>query len=196
ESLLKNHEIKKTTSLYPELKNKRINYKTAIKLQDVHKRYNLSKISDIPTVIEKNKAEINNISKNISTYEQRVKTANQAEIRLGILSKIKNKLEAIENNPFQYGKLLHDSVTKEKYKKLKKQQSSIGRELRSVGYTTVGSIKEDSKLMNELKPTYDKYVKKLEELQKENETLSNVQKDLQRANKREQYLSRDNGLER
>ncbi|HGE2852154.1 TPA: hypothetical protein ACGJY0_004911, partial [Salmonella enterica subsp. enterica serovar Dublin] len=30
ESLLKNHEIKKTTSLYPELKNKRINYKTAI----------------------------------------------------------------------------------------------------------------------------------------------------------------------
>jgi hypothetical protein len=196
ETILKNHEIKKTTSLYPELENKRIDYKTAIKLQDVHKRYNLSKISDIPTVIEKNKAEINNISKNISTYKQRVKTANQAEIKLGILSKIKSKLEAIENNPFQYGKLLHDSVTKEEYNKLKKQQSSIGRELRSVGYTTVGSIKEDSKLMNELKPTYDKYVKKLEELQKENETLSNVQKDLQRANKREQYLSRDNGLER
>jgi len=196
ESLLKNHEIKKATSLYPELENKRIDYKTAIKLQDIHERYNLSKTSDIPTVIEKNKAEIDSMSKAISNYEKREETVNAAEIKLKRITQIDRQLKATENNPYQYGRVLNDPVAKEQYEALNERKKSIGRELVQAGYKNASSIQQDRELINEQKPIKEKYVKKIEELQKENQVLSDVQKDLQRTNRREQYLSRDNGLER
>lgn len=196
ESLLKNHEIKKATSLYPELENKRIDYKTAIKLQDIHERYNLSKTSDIPTVIEKNKAEIDSMSKAISNYEKREETVNAAEIKLKRITQIDRQLKATENNPYQYGRVLNDPVAKEQYEALNERKKSIGRELVQAGYKNASSIQQDRELINEQKPIKEKYVKKIEKLQKENQVLSDVQKDLQRTNRREQYLSRDNGLER
>ena len=196
ESLLKNHEIKKATSLYPELENKRIDYKTAIKLQDIHERYNLSKTSDIPTVIEKNKAEIDSMSKAISNYEKREETVNAAEIKLKRITQIDRQLKATENNPYQSGRVLNDPVAKEQYEALNERKKSIGRELVQAGYKNASSIQQDRELINEQKPIKEKYVKKIEELQKENQVLSDVQKDLQRTNRREQYLSRDNGLER
>lgn len=196
ESLLKNHEIKKATSLYPELENKRIDYKTAIKLQDIHERYNLLKTSDIATVIEKNKDEIDSMSKAISNYEKREETVNAAEIKLKRITQIDRQLKATENNPYQYGRVLNDPVAKEQYEALNERKKSIGRELVQAGYKNASSIQQDRELINEQKPIKEKYVKKIEELQKENQVLSDVQKDLQRTNKREQYLSRDNGLER
>ena len=196
ESLLKNHEIKKATSLYPELENKRIDYKTAIKLQDIHERYNLSKTSDIPTVIEKNKAEIDSMSKAISNYEKREETVNAAEIKLKRITQIDRQLKATENNPYQYGRVLNDPVAKEQYESLNERKKSIGQELVKAGYKNASSIQQDRELINEQKPIKEQYVKKIEEMQKENEALSDVQKDLQRTNRREQYLSRDNGLER
>ncbi|MEK4654634.1 MobQ family relaxase [Niallia sp. FSL W8-0954] len=196
ESLLKNHEIKKATSLYPELENKRIDYKTAIKLQDIHEHYNLLKTSDIPTVIEKNKAEIDSMSKAISNYEKRKETVKAAEIKLKRITQIDRQLKATENNPYQYGKVLNDPVAKEQYEALNERKKSIGRELVQAGYKNTSSIQQDRELINEQKPIKEKYVKKIEELEKENQVLSDVQKDLQRTNKREQYLLRDNGLER
>lgn len=196
ETILKNHEIKKATSLYPELENKRIDYKTAIKLQDIHERYNLSKTSDIPTVIEKNKAEIDSMSKAISNYEKREETVNAAEIKLKRITQIDRQLKATENNPYQYGRVLNDPVAKEQYESLNERKKSIGQELVKAGYKNASSIQQDRELINEQKPIKEQYVKKIEEMQKENEALSDVQKDLQRTNRREQYLSRDNGLER
>lgn len=186
ENILKNHEIKKATSLYPELKNKPIDYKTAIKLQDIHEHYNLSKTSDIPTVIEKNKAEIDNMSKAISNYEKREETVNAAEIKLKRIIQIDRQLKATENNPYQYGRALNDPVAKEQYESLKERKKAIGRELVQAGYKSDFSIKQDRELVNEQKPIKDEYMKKIEGLQKENEALSNVKKDIERIEKKQQ----------
>ncbi|HEO8422723.1 MobQ family relaxase [Niallia sp. FSL W8-0635] len=195
ENILKNHEIKKATSLYPELKNKPIDYKTAIKLQDIHEHYNLSKTSDIPTVIEKNKAEIDNMSKAISNYEKREETVNAAEIKLKRITQIDRQLKATENNPYQYGRALNDPVAKEQYESLKERKKAIGRELVQAGYKSDFSIKQDRELVNEQKPIKDEYMKKIEGLQKENEALSNVKKDIERIEKKQQEQALSKGKE-
>lgn len=195
ENILKNHEIKKATSLYPELKNKPIDYKTAIKLQDIHEHYNLSKTSDIPTVIEKNKTEIDNMSKAISNYEKREETVNAAEIKLKRITQIDRQLKATENNPYQYGRALNDPVAKEQYESLKERKKAIGRELVQAGYKNDFSIKQDRELVNEQKPIKDEYMKKIEGLQKENETLSDVKKDIERIEKKQQEQALSKGKE-
>jgi len=136
------------------------------------------------------------MSKAISNYEKREETVNAAEIKLKRITQIDRQLKATENNPYQYGRVLNDPVAKEQYEALNERKKSIGRELVQAGYKNASSIQQDRELINEQKPIKEKYVKKIEELQKENQVLSDVQKDLQRTNRREQYLSRDNGLER
>lgn len=136
------------------------------------------------------------MSKAISNYEKREETVNAAEIKLKRITQIDRQLKATENNPYQYERVLNDPVAKKQYEDLNERKKSIGRELVQAGYKNASSIQQDRELINEQKPIKEKYVKKIEELQKENQVLSDVQKDLQRTNKREQYLSRDNGLER
>ncbi|MFT8323514.1 MAG: hypothetical protein ABF649_21890 [Bacillus sp. (in: firmicutes)] len=136
------------------------------------------------------------MSKAISNYEKREETVNAAEIKLKRITQIDRQLKATENNPYQYGRVLNDPVAKEQYESLNERKKSIGQELVKAGYKNASSIQQDRELINEQKPIKEQYVKKIEEMQKENEALSDVQKDLQRTNRREQYLSRDNGLER
>ncbi|NMO80152.1 MobA/MobL family protein, partial [Niallia alba] len=195
EQAIKDKEIRKVFVLYPDLQGKPIKYETASKLNQIHEQYKVSKFSDIPSVTQKNNSEINTLTTATSNYDERVKKLEQAEKTAKEIMAVHQRIEAIKNNPYQYGKTLNDPRAKEEYENLKVRRNTLTKELIDMGYTTQKSINDDRKMFNEFKPNYEQSLNKIEELKEQNKALNDVQKDIQIAERIQQQKAKTNELD-
>ena len=185
EKILKDYEIRKATALYPELQGKEIGYKTALELNKYHEH--ISKISDISSIVKNDKAKMSDLTNDISSFDKRVETLVLAEQKLQEADELLVKIKAIQDNPYLHGKSLHDPTGKEEYEKLVASRKAITKELVEMNYGSRNGILADRELVDEQKPKHEQNMKQLEELKEKTKALTNIQRDIQRAEKQQEH---------
>ena len=185
QKILKDYEIRKAIDLYPELQGKEIEYKTALQVNKYHEH--ISKISDISSIIENDKAKMSDLTNDISSFDKRVETLVLAEQKLQEADELLVKIKAIQDNPYLHGKSLHDPTGKEEYEKLVASRKAITKELVEMNYGSRNGILADRELVDEQKPKHEQNMKQLEELKEKTKALTNIQRDIQRAEKQQEH---------
>lgn len=203
EKALKQGEIRKVTSQYPELKTtgEYLSYANAMKLKDLtEKAGKVVPISELKTSLTERKTMIDQRETAVADFDKAVKNANIADRYFKKLSEIEQKIEQTEKSPMAKAKMMFSKEAKAEHEKDLQQCDQYKAAIEKIGYKDSEHVAQHKELLTGKTPDRDKFEKEIQTLDSGNYQgghnvgsglLEAVLQGVQQAQQKEQTQTRE-----
>lgn len=203
EKALKQGEIRKVTSQYPELKTtgEYLSYANAMKLKDLtEKAGKVVPISELKTSLTERKTMIDQRVTAVADFDKAVKNANIADRYFKKLSEIEQKIEQTEKSPMAKAKMMFSKEAKAEHEKDLQQCDQYKAAIEKIGYKDSEHVAQHKELLTGKTPDRDKFEKEIQTLDSGNYQgghnvgsglLEAVLQGVQQAQQKEQTQTRE-----
>lgn len=203
EKALKQGEIRKVTSQYPELKTtgEYLSYSNAMKLKDLTEKAGKAvPISELKTSLANRKEEINKRENAIKKFDDGVKNVNLADHYFQKLAEVEKKIEQTEKSPMAKAKMMFSKEAKAEHEKDLQQLDRYKKAIENTGFKDPQQLADSKEKFASQQGQRDKTEERIQEFESGNYQgghnvgsglLEAVLQGVQQAQQKEQSQTRE-----